>query len=197
VIKFLQSQGIENVDWVEQEEIDGSSFQRLEFSHLYDRFKVGRFGLCNKILTYKEPQKTLIPTSEDLRNISLNYWGATPQRYVSQTSPPKVSDIVQTIAENRQRRLDDLAEKKVKRDKKLSTKIDIKDVRVSKRGKSYLISLYVPPSYFYFLLTYLRDANTTHTWQGRSSIPKRFLPDLDAFEKNQTKTKDCTISGNI
>jgi hypothetical protein len=182
VIKFLQSQGIENVDWVEQEEIDGSSFQRLEFSHLYDRFKVGRFGLCNKILTYKEPQKTLIPTSEDLRNISLNYWGATPQCYVSQTSPPKVSDIVQTIAENRQRRLDDLAEKKVKRDKKLSTKIDIKDVRVSKRGKSYLISL---------------DANTTHTWQGRSSIPKRFLPDLDAFEKNQTKTKDCTISGNI
>jgi len=166
VAGFLLSRGITHLSWVYKEEIDGAAFQKLEFSHLFDMFKAGPFGICNKILSWKETH-SLVPTPDELKKISLSYWGAAPIRSVSEATPPNVSDIVQTISETRQRRLEVVAEKKARKDKRDSMTIEIKDMRSSKKGKAYLISV----------------NNSEPTWNPRSSISKKFLPVLDEWEK--------------
>jgi len=170
VVKFLKSEGIDNVGWVEDEAIDGGmpAFQWLEFSHLFDCFNVGHFGLCHKILWYKDqPQNSLIPSADDLCKISLNYWGAPPLCSVAEATPPNVNDIIQTIAETSQHRLDALEEKKAKRARKKASTIEVKDIWASKRGKA-LISV-----------------GGTPQWQARSSVAKQYLPILDAYDKKE------------
>jgi len=182
VCNFLEQKKLA-FDWVLRESIDGIAFQTLTVNCLQN-WKIGPYGTCIKILSFqkwssikgKEFGSPLVPTPDMIRRQSLSYWGIgseipPSEKIVSKSKPLEASELVDRIIANRNRREDNLREKKEK--KKAKTTADIIERKKSGRGYKYLISF----------------NNASPKWVNRSGIPKRFSILVKEFDKAWKQAK--------
>jgi len=156
--------------------VDGMAYQTLDIILLHEKWKIGPYGTCIKILSFQKwPVKntvgsSLVPTPDMMRRQSLSYWGVgeipPSEKIVSKASIPDATELVDRIVVNHTHREQSLRDRKKKKEKE-----DI--LKITKREKS--------GRGFKYLVAFNEDIPK---WVSRSNIPKRFSSLVDQFDKD-------------